>query len=454
MITRNEAADGYRGIWYSIGPSNDEYAFKYSGGLGTYCAKHQPFAVYAPQVERTFFCYGGAAPNDNRRLWHMVSFYDHATGQVPRPTLLLDKETDDAHDNPVISLDGDGHVWIFSTSHGTSRPSCIHRSVAPFDVTEFELVPAVYRDGDAATPIDNFSYFQAWHHPRQGFLCFQTRYSDPARRTLFFSASRDGLNWRPPLRLAGIEQGHYQISATGDDRLASAFNYHPADGGLDHRTNLYYVQSDDFGRSWQSASGEDLILPLSEVSNPALVHDFAEDGMLVYLKDIRLDEQGRPIVLVLTSPGSESGPGNAPRTWTICRWTGRQWDIRPGFTSDSNYDMGSLYLESDEWRIIAPTEPGPQPYNPGGEVAMWVSRDEGASWQRQATLTRDSEFNHTYVRRPVDAHPDFYAFWADGHGRQPSQSHLYFCTRQGHVFMLPPEVEADWAAPIPLKRAE
>ncbi len=33
--------DGYRGIWYMNQPSGDEYAFKYSGGLGTYCAKHQ-----------------------------------------------------------------------------------------------------------------------------------------------------------------------------------------------------------------------------------------------------------------------------------------------------------------------------------------------------------------------------------------------------------------------------
>ena len=41
-------------------PSGDEYAYKYSGGLGTYCAKHQPFAVHCPEVEKTFFCYGGA----------------------------------------------------------------------------------------------------------------------------------------------------------------------------------------------------------------------------------------------------------------------------------------------------------------------------------------------------------------------------------------------------------
>ncbi len=58
-ITINDKDSGYRGIWYMNQPSGDEYVYKYSGGLGTYCAKHKPFAVYCPQVDKTFFCYGG-----------------------------------------------------------------------------------------------------------------------------------------------------------------------------------------------------------------------------------------------------------------------------------------------------------------------------------------------------------------------------------------------------------
>ncbi|MEO1972630.1 MAG: hypothetical protein ABGX07_13795, partial [Pirellulaceae bacterium] len=48
-VTLNTKADGYRGIWYMNQPSNDEYVYKYSGGLGTYCAKHKPFAIYCEQ---------------------------------------------------------------------------------------------------------------------------------------------------------------------------------------------------------------------------------------------------------------------------------------------------------------------------------------------------------------------------------------------------------------------
>ncbi|MHC4431002.1 MAG: hypothetical protein ACYTBS_04110, partial [Planctomycetota bacterium] len=57
-LTINKKDTGYRGIWYMNQPSGDEYVYKYSGGLGTYCAKHKPFAVYCDEVKKTFFCYG------------------------------------------------------------------------------------------------------------------------------------------------------------------------------------------------------------------------------------------------------------------------------------------------------------------------------------------------------------------------------------------------------------
>jgi len=62
-------------------------------------------------------------------------------------------------------------------------------------------------------------------------------------------------------------------------------------------------------------------------------------------------------------------------------------------------------------------------------------------------LTHDSALNHTYCRKPINAHPDFYALWADGHGREPSMSHLYFCDQKGNVRMLPPEMEGEFARP-------
>jgi len=71
-------------------PSNDEYVYKYSGGLATYCAKHQPFAVYAEEVDKTFFCFGGT-DDTNSTLFHNVSYFDHKTGKVANPTSSLIK---------------------------------------------------------------------------------------------------------------------------------------------------------------------------------------------------------------------------------------------------------------------------------------------------------------------------------------------------------------------------
>jgi len=70
LICRKDS--GYRGIWYANQPQEDEYVYKYSGGLGTYCAKHGPMAIYAAEVHKTFFCYGGT-DEENSTLLHMVS---------------------------------------------------------------------------------------------------------------------------------------------------------------------------------------------------------------------------------------------------------------------------------------------------------------------------------------------------------------------------------------------
>jgi hypothetical protein len=431
-------ADGYRGIWYFNQPSKDQYVYKYSGGFATYPQQHIPIAYYSPEANKTFFCYGGTVPG-KQELLHMVSYFDHATGQVPRPTILLNKKTDDAHDNPTLMLDDTGHVWIFSNAHGTGRPAYIHRSVRPYSIDEFER-----------TLTTNFSYGQPWWLPGKGFLFLHTRYA--AGRGLHWMTSPDGRKWNDPRPLAKMAQGHYQISWRDGTRLATAFNYHPVKGGLNARTNLYYLETTDLGETWKTADGQPVQTPLTEIHNPALIHDFEADGLLVYLKEVQFDAEHRPVLFFLTSKGYESGPENGPRTFQTARWTGKEWVIRPAFTTDHNYDFGPLYLEADgTWRVIAPTEPGPQPFCTGGEMVMWLSKDQGATWKRERQLTHGSTRNHTYARRPVNAHPDFYALWADGDAKKPSESYLYFTNRSGErVWKLPPAMSGEFGKPEPV----
>ena len=89
---------------------------------------------------------------------------------------------------------------------------------------------------------------------------------------------------------------------------------------------------------------------------------------------------------------------------------------------------------------------------PLSAMAIWASTDKGLSWTRQKVLTPGCDYNQNYARRPVDATPDFYALWADGHGRRPSESSLYFCDKQGVVRMLPRDMQEEWAVPEVLSR--
>ena len=444
---RPPTAEGYRGIWYANQPLDPQRAggqrFKYSGGFATYPQQHAPIAVHAPAVGRTFFVWGGADGGaGGGDLVHMVSYLDHADGSVPRPVRLLAKGTGDAHDNPVLSIDAAGHLLVVSPSHGQARASAIHRSVRPFDITEWERVD------DA-----NRSYPQVWWLPDAGrFLLLHTRYED-ARRTLRVASSADGAAWTEPVLFAAAERGHYQISARDprSDRVGTAFDLHPDQGrpgtGLDWRTNLSYAESSDGGHSWRSVSGEPIALPIRSAESPALVRDYRAEGRSVYLKDLAFTPDGRPVILFLTAAGFMPGPEGAPREWWTAAWGGTTWDFRPLTASDHAYDHGSLHCDpGGTWRVVAPTDPGPFPGGAGGEMVLWTSRDEGHTWSRRP-LTAGSEFNHGYARTPLDADPALHALWADGSPLGKSASRLFFCTRDGRVFRLPDRVEGDRAIP-------
>lgn len=163
----------------------------------------------------------------------------------------------------------------------------------------------------------------------------------------------------------------------------------------------------------------------------------------MYLKDIGFDRHGG------TSGIHKPGPQPAPRIWTVAHLTGKRWEFHEVARATHNYDMGSLYSEPDgTWRIIAPTEPGPQYWGAGGEMAVWISHSRGRDWSKLRDVTRHSKRNHNYARRPVAAHPDFYAFWTDGNSDSFSISRLYFTNRAGDkVWRLPYDMHEDYAAP-------
>ena len=479
----NAKDSGYRGLWYYNQKVDREYVYKYSGGLGTYCANHYPFAVYRPEVDKTFFCYGGTDLTESTLL-HEVGVFDHKTGKVARPTILLDKKTTDAHDNPVLSVDDAGYIWVFSTSHGVSRPSFIHRSVRPYDVSEFErLEPTKIVDGKPV-PMTNFSYVQVWNARERGFVAFFTTYDkrlvanqapdSQAQRILAIMESRNGVEWSEWRPLAAVEIGHYQNAQVCVDpekrdvdgkpivKLATVFNYHPAVAkgergvGLNWRTNLYYIESLDFGKTWRTIQGEPVETPILTSDSQALVRDYEAENLNVYITDLNFDAQGRPIVAFVTSKGFEPGPEMGPRVFRVARWNGREWEISDVCEVDNNYEYADFYLEDVQdgtIRLVGSFDDGPQTWNTGGEISQWISRDFGKTWKKEFQLTEKSERNQCFPRRTIDANPGFYAFWADGNGREKSISNLRFSTKNGEVYELPRVMKDDWEQPMLVRKA-
>ncbi|MBN2451006.1 MAG: BNR-4 repeat-containing protein [Lentisphaeria bacterium] len=462
MTVSRDKADGYRGIWFTLGqyygPGQGAAPYasmsrtpvfphgdKYSGGLGTYTAKHVPLAVHCAEAGKTFFVYGGTPAAGKRYLLCMAGTFDHASGRVTRPTIVHDKGgVDDPHDNPSIAVDGTGHVWVFVSGRGRVRPGFVYRSTAPYSTDAFER-----------TWEGEMTYPQPKWFPGRGFLLLFTKYTGV--RELYYHSSLDGRAWSEDRKLAGIREpgdargGHYQTSAVHGDLVGTFFNRHP-DGDPDRRTDIYYLQTRDMGQTWTTVDGRVVPVPLAEVDNPARVMDYASQHRNVYLKDMGFDARGRPVYLYVTSRGHQPGPPNDPREWCICRWTGTAWRTSSIAVSDHNYDMGSLYIEADRWLVIAPTEPGPQPYHGGGEMVYWESRDQGETWRQLAQVTQNSPRNHNYARRPLQARDPFYVFWADGDPTALSPSLLYFANSTGdRVWRLPEHMDGESAVPEPVR---
>ncbi|MEX0927875.1 MAG: BNR-4 repeat-containing protein, partial [Balneolales bacterium] len=393
----SEKADGYQGIWFTLGQFTG-YGDKYSGGLGTYTANHIPLAIYSEEAGKTFFVYGGTTGRDDRHLLIMASYYDHARHRVPRPTIVYDKQgVDDPHDNPSIAMDGEGYIWVFISGRGQNRPGSKYRSAEPYSVEDFELVTE-----------QEMTYPQPWWIEGEGFIHMFTKYTDG--RELYFETSPDGYDWSVDRKLAGI-RGHYQVSGVHNGKIGSFFNRHP-EGSVDRRTDLYYMQTTDFGRTWTTADGQALDVPLVTEDNPARVFNYSARDRLQYTVDLNWDRHGNPILLYVTSNGHTPGPDNEPRFWEIAHWTGREWRNQVVARSDHNYDLGSLYVFDDRWVIIGPLGVGPQPWGTGGEMEKWVSRDEGRTWKKERQITVNSARNHKFARRPVHARDPFFVFWA------------------------------------------
>lgn len=437
LYSQNPCIDGYKGIWYSSGPLH-EFGYRFSGGVATYDSRYRPVAVYSPEARKTFFVYGGTTSAEDRHLLIMASYFDHKSHLVPKPVIVYDKlGVREPNDNASLSIDGNGYLWIFVSGNGRTRPGLIFKSDKPYSIAGFKLIS----ETEMISP-------QPWWIRNSGFFLLFSRAS--AGHELYFSSSRDGIKWNDACKLAGFG-GHFQVSGINGNTITTVFSYSPG-GKIEKHTNLYLLQTDDMGATWHTIGKSKVDIPLSEIKNSALVKDYESEGRIVYINDLNFDSEGNPAILALLSRNPGPGPEGGPREWVVIHWRDNKWNFSKVCESGHNYDMGSLYIEKDEWRIIGPTEEGPQKDGTGGEIALWVSRDDGASWKKEKNITSKSIYNNSFVRRPVNAQKDFYAFWADGDVMKFSASHLYFTNGKcSKVRILPYDMTEDLEKPVVIK---
>ncbi|MDR2385330.1 MAG: BNR repeat-containing protein [Tannerella sp.] len=446
----NCKTDGYKGIWFTLGQFS-EYGDKYSGGMATYTAKHIPLAIYSPKVQKTFFVYGGIAegrktsadaPDKKGRntygnyLLCMAGSYNHKTNTVTKPTVVYDKRgVFDPHDNPAISIDTYGYIWVFISGRGRGRPGFIYKSRQPYCIEAFDRIVE-----------DEMTYPQPKYMEGKGFLHLFTKYT--GLRLLYFNTSSDGHEWTEHKLLAAIKRpddkygGHYQISAQKGNKIAFFFNWHP-NGNVDRRTNIYYMQTVDFGKTWTQADGKPISIPVTETDDPCRVKDFFTKGENVYIKDVTFDEDGNPIALYLSGKGHQPGPEYGHKKWQVISWNGKEWQNSIITTSDHNYDTGSIWTDNGKWTLIAPTENSPQAWACGGELLIWESHDKGKTWKPTRQITKNSPRNHNYVRKVLDGIDPFKYFWADGNPALEGISQMYFGDTKGNIRQLPYTMTAD-----------
>ncbi len=425
------------GLW-SRSEKSPEYGYQFSGGLGTFSSQHRPMAIYSAKMDRTYFLFSGTRAPDESHLQIIISYFDHKSKKVPRPVIVYDKMgVTDAEDNAALSIDSEGNIWVFVSGRGRTRPGLIFKSALPWSIDSFDLVLE-----------DEILFPQpVWLNDSCFFLLHSKHLKG---RELFWTSGTDGKTWSESRKIAGMG-GHFQTAGAFGNTVFTVFSYYP-EGNIDKRTNLYLLKTENFGETWKSIDGKVITTPLTEVVNDALIKDYSGEKKLVYINDLNFDSEGNPVVLAIISSGYMPGNSGEPRDLVVIRWSDNKWLFSEVSLVDHNFDTGIIYVSKDEWRIIAPTGAGVQKDVTGGEMELWVSKNEGADWEKSSGLTRNSLYNNSYPRRPMNNGKEFFAYWVDGDAENISQSMLYFTNEKcKKVWVLPYNMKKDFERPVRIR---
>lgn len=422
--------DGYKGIWFSLNQIHNGLD-KYSGGLGTFTAKHIPLAVYSDKVNKTFFVYGGVSDSTSRELMCMVGEFDHNTNLLRKPKRVYCKHNvNDPHDNPTIMIDDDGFIYIYISGRSKVRKGIKLKSDKPYSIS----------DGFTIIEKSEFTYPQIWNTDF-GVVHLFTRYNGIR---LLYCEYKDSVYELVNIKNGNMYSGHYQVSNYSNGKLGTFFNYH-INGNCDKRTNLYFIETID-GYNWHDICGNNLKLPIT--GNSPIVKDYQKLKKNVYLKDMKY-YHNKPMCLYIISNGFESGSINEPYEWMVAKWNGDGWETVKLLNADHNYDQGSIIIFDDIIYLVIPVGNSPQAYAGGGEVMVYKFINNKAVLCKQTT--KNSIYNNNYVRYVLHGKPPFNYFWSNGNPFKFSKCELFFGDLDGNAWKMPYNMNKEFNKPIKVK---
>lgn len=439
---------------------------KYSGNLSTYTAKHYPVAVKHTDG-MVYFVYSGPVKLENsssfatstngntttsanfkvsgksRTLGIYAAKYNPANDTVSQPVLVHTKFTDDPHDNAVINIGGDGHIYVLIAGRGYSRGAILYRSASPGSIDSFSgthtSVNAAgmtvnnnsispdnynYSSFDTGFGIEGIAYPKMFWIDSDGgyFRLIYTVYRDNSgvdERNIF--TARLNVNGTNPAtlshvtRIAGFK-GHYVVANARGDDIVLAFNVH-LNNSVDKRTNIYYMHSSNGGKTWQNANNTTISSALvtesalDQVAAREYYHNGQNVSRRIYLKDINFSGTGnnkKPIILYVGSVGSTSDKPSTSIDHYLAKsyFDGSSWtQARISNDVDHNYSSGMLVSDgSSSFDVYFPGTPEANNNALGGGAVAKTQTVSNSSTQYSVSYmtSADSPSNYSSPTKYLD----------------------------------------------------
>ncbi len=287
--------------------------------------------------------------------WQYVAFYDSKRRMtVAQRTLDSDNWTLhrlpsvvgwDSHNYIAMAVDGAGHIHISGNMHGDRL--VYFRSVAPHDISAFDK-PGMVGSLEKRVTYPRFLYGV------DDELLFQYRDGKSGDGAQIVNAyDLDSKRWRrhleQPLLDGGGSDSAYPVGPVkgpeGYFHLVWMWRETP-DGATNH--DLSYARSRDL-LHWETASGEELELPVGPGAVAAVVDPVAAGGGLAGIAfGVGWDSRHRPIVTY--SKYDAEGQSQAHNA----RWAGREWVVTQSSDWTYRWDLARTGTLEEEIAVRPP----------------------------------------------------------------------------------------------------